>query len=85
MADEEWDYQEETVIGHHVAAKVMDDSPLREEINEARKEIGLEPMDRSPMVEIEVGDVAWDGTKTVRVRLDTLGEIADVLRAEHHE
>jgi hypothetical protein len=78
---DDWDYHEETVIGHHVAARIDDDTGWSKTLNEIRDDLDLPR--KPPMVKIEVGDLAWDETKTVRIRVDTLAEMADVLRYEH--
>jgi hypothetical protein len=80
---DDWDYHEETVIGHHVGARIEEKTELDKQLDEVSEQFDIARWRPSPMVEIEVGDVDWDETKTVRIRLDTLTEMADVLYAEH--
>lgn len=69
------DFTRETVIGHHVAARVKEDSKLREFLNKEARQLGIEPISSPTYVKIEVGDVDWDNTKTVSLRVETLRDI----------
>lgn len=67
------EYTEETVIGHHVHAKQLPRNPL---IREGGPQTQISPL-LSPQIEIEIGDVDWDETKTVQLRLHTLRQIVE--------
>jgi hypothetical protein len=69
------DFREETVIGHHVAARKLPRNPLIRD-DSAWAQLAGSPL-LSPQIEIEVGDVDWDETQTVQLRLSTLRNIVE--------
>lgn len=73
------DYTEETVIGHHVHAKQLPRNPLIRD-DSAWAQLAMSPL-LSPQIEIEVGDVDWDETQTVQLRLSTLRKIVETFDA----
>lgn len=80
MTDEqEYDFIGDTCVGHFAGAYIEERSELSKELDDVAEELDIERSRPSPMVKIVTGDVAWDDTKSLRVRLDTLQEMVDEL------
>jgi hypothetical protein len=82
---DEYEYSEETVVGHHVVARLEEQSLLSKQLDEIADVFGMNRRYDSPMVEITVRDVDWEESKTVRLRLDTLVDITETLVEEYED
>jgi len=74
------DYTANPTIGHFVRASVQENDEFRGRVESLANEFGMESADVPPVVEIEVGDVNWDETRTVTLSLEVLEEMVQELR-----
>lgn len=71
----EWPYREESVIGRHVQAREHR-TKVDDLLDDAVEDLGMERL-YSKKIEIEIGDVDWDDSRTMVVHLDTLKGIVE--------
>lgn len=60
----EWDYENEPIVGHHVAVRVKPLTKLQTVLDDVADELDIE-RNTERYIQIEVGDVAWDEPQRV--------------------
>lgn len=72
----DWDYKDEPVVGHHIAAKVEEREPS-ERLKDLAKRLGVELREQEDWVRIREGDVDWEDTREVKMTISVFQEMAE--------